>query len=239
MKDLLGRLANQLGLPRRQTERTAALFDEGGTIPFVARYRKEVTGGLDEVKLAEFRERLTALRKLDDRQQVVLQSIQEQGFLTEELEEAIEEAETLQAVEDLYLPYKPKRRTRAQIARERGLEPVAEWVLAQTMLRAARDTAVSEFITQDVPTAEDVWQGARDIVAEVIAEDARSREAVRRIAWDSGELQSSRSKTGEDERRTYETYYEFSRALQFLKPHQVLAINRGEDEAVLRCRDSG
>ena len=234
MKDLIGRLANQLGLHRQQTERTAALFDEGGTVPFVARYRKEMTGGLDEVKLAEFRERLNALRRLDDRQNVVIESIRDQGKLSADLAEAIEEAETLQAVEDLYLPYKPKRQTRAQKARKRGLEPVSRWILEQRILDEPRSKAVVHLLSDDVPSPDQAWQGARDIVAEVVAEDARSRETVRRIAWDSGEFQSLVSKQNQDERGTYETYYEFSRALQFLKPHQVLAINRGEADKVLK-----
>ncbi len=234
MKDLLGRLATQLRLRRPQVERTAALFDEGGTVPFVARYRKEVTGGLDEAQLAEFRERLNALRKLDERQKSVLKSIEEQGKLTPGLAEAIEEAETLQEVEDLYLPYKPRRRTRAQVARERGLEPVAQWILEQVALPMARNEAVADYLSDEVLTAEDAWQGARDIVAEVVSDDAKLREIVRKLTWDIGSLRASVSDGQKDPKRTYETYYEFLARLKQLKPHQVLALNRGEAEDVLR-----
>ena len=188
MKDLIGRLSQTLGISRPQTERTAALFEDGNTVPFVARYRKEITGGLDEAVLADFRDKLNALRHLDDRQKTVLKTIGEQGKLTPELEDAIEEAETLQQVEDLYLPYKPKRRTRAEKARERGLEPVAEWIWQQVHLQESRNNIVKEFLSEEVPTAEDAWQGARDIVAEWIAEDASIRDRVRRLTWDRGDL---------------------------------------------------
>jgi uncharacterized protein len=235
VKDLIGRLSRQLGLDRARVERTTRLFDDDNTIPFVARYRKEMTGGLDEVQLAEFRERLDALRRLDDRQKTVLRSIEEQGKLTPDLAEAIEEAESLQQVEDLYLPYKPRRRTRAQMARERGLEPVAGWILDQEVFDPSmRDEAVEPYLSPEVETADEAWQGARDIVAEVIAEDARCREAARQLTWNRGSLSVAVAAPDDDPKRTYETYYAFDRGLRDLKPHQVLAINRGEEEGVLR-----
>lgn len=234
MKDLNGRLANQLGLRRGQVERTVALFDEGSTVPFVARYRKEITGGLDEIQLAEFRDKLNALRKLQERQEVVLRSIEDQGALTPELAAAIEAAETLQQVEDLYLPYKPKRRTRAQIARERGLEPLAQLILKQEILTGTREEAAAAYLSEDVPTADHAWQGARDIVAEVISDDAKVREVVRQITWQVGELRSTLAEGEKDPKRIYETYYEFSARLKTLKPHQVLALNRGDTEGALR-----
>jgi protein Tex len=234
VKDLLGRLAVQLGLRRNQVEKTAALFDDGGTVPFVARYRKEITGGLDEVQLADFRDKLNALRKLQDRQEAVIRSIEEQGFMTPDLLEAIEKAETLQQVEDLYLPYKPKRRTRAQIARERGLEPIAQWILAQEIFSISREEAVAEYLSEAVPSAEDAWQGARDIVAEVISDDARVREIARQITWKLAELRSVLVDGEKDPKRVYETYYEFAARLKGLKPHQVLAMNRANEEGALR-----
>nr|MBN1230198.1 RNA-binding transcriptional accessory protein [Anaerolineae bacterium] len=234
LRDLIGRLTARLGLQRSQVERTATLFDEENTLPFIARYRKEMTGGLDEEQLARFRAELNALRKLDDRQRTVIESISEQGKLTPELEQAIEDAETIQEVEDLYLPYKPKRRTRAQMARENGLEPVAEWILAQEVFDPAlKDRAVGEFLSDAVPTPEEAWQGARDIVAEVVADDARCREIARRSAWDFGMLLSTQSIEKADERRRFELYYEFTLPLRSLRPHQVLALNRGEKEEVL------
>lgn len=234
MKDLLGRLAGQLGLRRQQVERTASLFDDGSTVPFVARYRKEMTGGLDEIQLAEFRDRLNALRKLQERQEAVIRSIEEQGKLTPDLYEAIETADTLQQVEDLYLPYRPKRRTRAQIARERGLEPIAAWILAQEIFIISREEAVVEYLCDDVPTAEDAWQGARDIVAEVVSDDARARDLARQITWQVGELRSALASAEKDPKRVYETYYDFAARLKHLKPHQVLALNRGDAEGALR-----
>jgi uncharacterized protein len=234
LKDLLGRLAQKLNLRRHQVERTVALFDEGSTVPFVARYRKEVTGGLDEETLADFREQLNALRKLDARQKTVLKTIEEQGKLTPELEVAIEGAETLQIVEDLYLPYKPKRRTRAQLARERGLEPIAGWILDQEHFDMSREEAVQHYLTEDVPTADDAWQGARDIVAEVVSDDARTREAARRLTWQHGELRVALADQEKDPKQTYRLYYDFRASLRSIKPHQILAINRGEAESALR-----
>ncbi len=236
MKDLLGRLSKHLNLKRSQVERTVDLFDQDNAVPFIARYRKEVTGGLDEEVLAEFRERLDALRRLDARQKTVIKTIEEQGKLTPELEEAIEEAETLQVVEDLYLPYKPKRRTRAQVARERGLEPLAELIVGQAIFDVALEEVAAPYLSEDVPTPEDAWQGARDIVAEMVSEDARGREVARRLTWDYGELEASLADAEQDPKRTYELYYEFRGRLGRLRPHQVLAINRGEAEGALRVK---
>lgn len=238
MRDLIGRLSQRLGLRRDQTERTVELFDEGNTLPFVARYRKEYTGNLDEAVLARFRDELNALRKLESRQETVLQTIREQGSLTPDLETAIEEAETLQQVEDLYLPYKPKRQTRAQKARERGLEPIAAWILEQLDFDMTREQAVYGYVNEAVPTFEDAWQGARDIVAEIISEDVRIRDIVRQLTWDNGELVTSATNKDLDDKQKYELYYEFAAWLRNLKPHQVLAINRGEQDDVLRVKVS-
>ena len=236
MKDLLGRLATELELKRAQAERTAMLFDEGNTVPFVARYRKEITGGLDEEVLAQFRDRLAALRNLDARQKTVIKSIAEQGKLTPELEEAIEAAETLQEVEDLYLPYKPKRRTRAQVARERGLEPLADLVLGQACFKEPRDQVAAPYLSDDVPTVEDAWQGARDIVAEVVSDDARGREMAREITWRYGGLRVTLANAEKDPKQVYQLYYDFDGRLNHLRPHQILALNRGEAEGALRVQ---
>lgn len=234
MKDLLGRLAAHLKLNRRQVERTAELFDQANTVPFIARYRKEVTGGLDESVLAEFREKLEALRRLDERQQAVIHSIEQQGKLTPDLAEAIEQAETMQQVEDLYLPYKPRRRTRAQAARERGLEPLAQWILAQEIFDTPINEVAEQFLSEEVPTVEDAWQGARDIVAEVVSDVARGRDAARRLTWDDGELWAELADADKDPKQTYALYYQFRARLGMLKPHQVLALNRGESDVALR-----
>ncbi len=236
MRDLIGRLTARLNLRRSQVERTVALFDEDNTVPFIARYRKEVTGGLDEEQLAEFRRQLDALRSLAARQETVLRSIEEQGKLTPELAEAIEEVETLQELEDLYLPYKPKRRTRAQIARELGLEPLAMLILEQAVGHETREELAAAFLGEEVASVEDALQGARDIVAEAIAEDAGVRDMVRRITWERGLLVVGLTDAAKDPKRTFEMYYEFSRGLGALKPHQVLAVNRGEQEGALRVK---
>ncbi len=234
MKDLVGRLTRLLGLQRTQVEKTVALFDEGDTVPFVARYRKEVTGGLDDAKLAEFREKLDQLRRLQERQEAVIKSIDGQGRLTPDLAEAIEEAESIQRVEDLYLPYKPKRRTRAQVAREAGLEPMAGWILEQAIFDMPREEAAAPYLSEAFPGAEDAWQGARDIVAEVVSDDARCRDAARQTTWKQGSLVSSVSDPAKDEKQTYTLYYEFESRFRSLKPHQVLAVSRGEAEGALR-----
>ncbi|MBN1563574.1 MAG: hypothetical protein JXA10_07040, partial [Anaerolineae bacterium] len=185
-RDLIGKLAGEMTLRRDQVERTVGLFDEGNTVPFVARYRKEMTGSLDEEQLRNLLDRLTYLRKLAERQDAVIASIQEQGKLTPELEDAILQTETLQAVEDLYLPYKPKRRTRAMIAIERGLEPLAERILAQDQTRDSLSAIAKPFLSNDVPTIEDAYQGARDIVAERVSDDARTRDLARRLTRQRG-----------------------------------------------------
>ncbi|MBN1203251.1 MAG: RNA-binding transcriptional accessory protein [Anaerolineae bacterium] len=225
-----------MSLRREQVQRTVTLLDEGNTVPFVARYRKEMTGSLDEEQLRILLERLTYLRKLAERQDAVIASIAEQDKLTPELEAAILEAETLQTVEDLYLPYKPKRRTRAMIARERGLEPLAERILAQDITRDPLDRIAAPFLTNDVPTTEDACQGARDIVAEHISDDARTRDTARRLTRQRGLISAVLADADQDPRQVYATYYEFQAPLRTARPHQVLAINRGENEGALRVR---
>ena len=232
-RDIVGKLATELTLRRDQVQRTVALLDDGNTVPFVARYRKEVTGSLDEEKLRELLERLTYLRKLADRQDAVIASITEQGRLTPELETAILDAEMLQAVEDLYLPYKPKRRTRAMIAIERGLEPLADLILAQQPTPKTLETLAEPFLSDGVPTVDDAFQGARDIVAERVSDNARTRDLARRLTRHGG-IMSRLADAEQDAKGVYRTYYEFDALLRSIRPHQVLALNRGEREGALR-----
>lgn len=234
MRDLIGRLVNRLRLNRRQVESTVALFDDDNTVPFVARYRKEMTGGLDEMQLEALRKELEALRKLAARQDTVIRSIEEQGKLTEQLAEQIESAETMTELEDLYLPYKPRRRTRAQAARERGLEPMAGWILEQLTFTQSLAEVAGPYLSEEVPDVEAAWAGARDIVAETISEDARVREAVRQVTWNRGVLDVGAAEPEKDPKRVFESYYTFTRTLKEIKPHQVLALNRGEAEGVLK-----
>ena len=172
-------IAADLKVRPEQVARSIQLFDADNTVPFVARYRKEMTGGLDEAQLRTVLERLTYLRNLEERRETVLKSIEEQGKLTDELRTQLQNATTLQAVEDLYLPYKPKRRTRATIARERGLEPLAERILAQENSKEDILIIAAAFLSEEVPTPEEALAGARDIIAETVAEDAQVRATVR------------------------------------------------------------
>jgi uncharacterized protein len=229
-------IAHEIDVAPQQVARTIALFDEGNTVPFIARYRKEVTGELDEVQVRTIEERLAYLRAMEARKETVLQSIAEQGKLTPELEAAIREATVRQTVEDLYLPYRPKRRTRATMARERGLGPLAEMILAQQVTRGSLEALAQPFLSEDVPTVEDAYAGARDIVAEVVAEGADTRQAVRAKTLREGILVSSQADADADPAHKYEMYYDFQERLASLPAHRLLAINRGESEGALRVK---
>lgn len=230
------RIAQSLQLRQSQVQAAIDLLDQGNTIPFIARYRKEVTSSLDEEQLRQVQTNLDRFRALDERRATILKSIAEQGVLTAELQTAIDTAETLTQLEDLYLPYKPKRRTRAMIARERGLEPLAEWIVKQPATQTKPDQIAKPFLNDSVLTVEDAWQGARDIVAEIINEDAAIRTRIREKAMLAGLLTAEKITSAEDEKRVYENYYSFSIRVDRLRPHQILALNRGEKEKVLRVR---
>jgi uncharacterized protein len=234
--DIPQTIARELEVTPQQVARTIDLFDDGNTVPFIARYRKEVTGELDEVQIRTIEERLAYLRALEARKSTVLQSIAEQDKLTPELEAAIRASTVRQTVEDLYLPYRPKRRTRAMMARERGLEPLAEMLLAQEVARGSLEALAQPYLSEDVPTVEDAYAGARDIVAEVVAEDAAIRQAVRERTLREGVLVSSQGDASADPEKKYEMYYEFQERLAALPAHRLLAINRGEAEGALRVK---
>jgi len=229
-------MAQELGLKADQIARTVQLLDEDNTIPFIARYRKEVTGGLDEEQLRAIQTRLNYLRHLEERKETVLKSIAEQGKLTPELEAKIRAAMVLQEVEDLYLPYKPKRRTRATVARERGLEPLAELILAQEVTEGRLERFAQDYLSEEVPTVEDAYAGARDIVAEVVSEDAEVRRAVRERTFDQGRLVCAVADASLDPQGKYQMYYEYSEPLKDIRPHRLLAVNRGEKEGVLKVK---
>ena len=201
-------IATDLNVGAGQVARSIELFDADNTVPFVARYRKEVTGGLDETQLRTILERLTYLRNLEARRETVLKTIEEQGKLTGELRARIEGATTLQEVEDLYLPYKPKRRTRATIARERGLEPLAEAIMAQDNVAGDPVEIAAGFVNDDVQNPEDALAGARDIIAENVAEDADIRAEVRDKTRQEAWLVVSVANAAKDERGVYEGYYD-------------------------------
>ncbi|OQX83876.1 RNA-binding transcriptional accessory protein [candidate division KSB1 bacterium 4484_87] len=228
------KIASELKLKVWQVHKTVELLDSENTVPFIARYRKEATGNLDEEQIRDIEERIRSLRVLDARKETVLNSIEKQGKLTPELKEKILAAEKLQEVEDLYLPYKPKRRTRATIAKEKGLEPLADKMLALATDLDDFDEFVSSFIDEEkgVNSAEDALAGARDICAEAISDNADVRKVIREIYQKSGALHSEAKVL--EEYGNYEVYADFSHSLKTIQPHQVLAINRGEREGFLK-----
>ena len=228
-------LAEELELPAEAVAATCRLLDDGGTVPFIARYRKEATGGLDEVQIRTIEERRTYLLELEERRQSILAAIEEQGKLTDELRAAILACSTKAALEDLYLPYKPKRRTRATIARERGLEPLAQRILAQPAdgdpLAEAAQLVDAE---RGVPDPEAALAGARDIAAEAVAEDAGVRGMVRRVLAAEGALVAQVHPDQRGQRTKFEQYYDFREPVSQIPSHRYLALRRGEREKVLR-----
>lgn len=228
-------LAQELGIKTGQAEAAVKLIDEGNTIPFIARYRKEVTGALNDEVLRNLYERLNYLRNLEEKKEQVIGSIEEQGKLTPELKKQILEAKTLVAVDDLYRPYRPKRRTRAIIAKERGLEPLANILSLQQTAKTMEEEAKAYInIEKDVETVEDALAGAMDIVAEAISDEAQYRQYIRDITMKKGVL-SSEAKDA-DEESVYEMYYGFSEPVAKLAGHRVLALNRGEKEKLLTVK---
>ncbi len=227
-------IAQQMQLRPSQVTAVIELLDSGNTIPFIARYRKEQTGSLDEEQIREIAAALKKLRTLNERRATIITSIAEQGKMTPELLAQLQNAATVTELEDLYLPYKPKRRTRATMAREKGLEPLAELILAQLHSRQTAEQIAAPFATPDVPTPADALAGARDIVAEVISDSAAVRQILREKAQQWGILHSRKIKKATDERDVYRLYYEYDQRINRLRPHQILAINRGEAEKILR-----
>ena len=233
--DMIRTLAQELGIKTGQAEAAVKLIDEGNTIPFIARYRKEVTGALNDEVLRNLYERLNYLRNLEEKKEQVIGSIEEQGKLTPELKQQILEAQTLVAVDDLYRPYRPKRRTRAIIAKERGLEPLANILSLQQTAKTMEEEAKAYInIEKDVETVEDALAGAMDIVAEAISDEAQYRQYIRDITMKKGVL-SSEAKDA-DEESVYEMYYGFSEPVAKLAGHRVLALNRGEKEKLLTVK---
>ncbi len=216
--DPIPAITKTLSIRPQQVAATVELLDAGNTLPFIARYRKEVTGGLDEEQIRQLTELLQKLRTLDDRRQAVLKSIEEQGKLTPELQAQLQAAETLTALEDLYQPYKPKRRTRASIAREKGLQPLADLILKQAHPGASLEELAAPFLKDDVPTVEEAWAGACDIVAETVSDHPDVRRLTREKALKWGGLHSEKVEGAEDLRQVYETYYEFEYRLDKLRP---------------------
>ncbi len=229
-------IARLINAKPSQVDATIRLLDEGNTVPFISRYRKEMTGTLDDEQVRIVADEVVRLRGIDERRATILASIEEQGKLTDELREAINAAETMTTLEDLYAPYKPKRRTRAMIAREKGLQPLADLVLAQVSDRRPLEEIAAEFMNEQVTTIQEALQGARDIVAETMSDNAQVRQTLREKALKTSNFGAEKIEGVADEKRVYESYYTFNNRVDRLQPHQILALNRGEKEGVLKVR---
>ena len=231
--DIIKTLADEFSLKIHQVENTVKLIDEGNTIPFIARYRKEVTGSLDDQILRELNDRLSYLRNMDETREKIKKSIEEQGALTDELVEAIENAKTLTELDDIYRPYKKKRKTRASVAKEKGLEPLADMIYEQAPESASPEALAADFVNAElgVETAEDALQGAMDIIAEKISDDADIRRRMRFVCSAHGILSV---KAAKEELDVYEMYADYNEPVAKIADHRVLAINRGEKEEFLK-----
>lgn len=233
--DIIKAIASELNVRNNQVEAAVKLIDEGCTIPFISRYRKEATGALNDEQLRNLDERLKYLRNLEDKKAQVIASIEEQGLLTEELRSRIEQADTMVAVEDLYRPYRPKRRTRATIAKEKGLEPLANIIMLQMTGEPVIKTA-AEYVSEekDVKTPEEAVAGAKDIIAESISDNADYRTRIREITFKEGILTSTAKDA--EAKTVYEMYYNFSEPAAKMAGHRILAVNRGENEKILTVK---
>lgn len=234
-------IAAELNVPARQVLATAELLDDGATVPFISRYRKEATGGLDEVAVTAVRDRLEQMAELDKRREAIIKSLDERGLMTDALRKGIAGAATLAVLEDLYLPYRPKRRTRATIARERGLEPLAHWLLAGAAGPAAGPTG-EEILAQaqsfvdpekEVPGPDEALAGARDIIAETVSENAEVRAELRALYLDQGQVISRVARGMEQEGAKFRDYFDWQEPVRTAPGHRVLAMRRGEREKFL------
>ena len=231
MDKIFKQLKEEFSLSDKVISNIVTLIDEGNTIPFIARYRKELTNSADDALLRKFYERLKQLRALEEKRDDILRLIGEQGALTDELKEKIEKASTQTELDDLYRPYRPKRKTRASMAKEKGLEPLADLILAQTVTEAEVEKAASALVGKTVESAEEAFAGAIDIIAETVSDNAQVRAFVRRKIWNDGFMTAKKAK---DEDSTYAMYYDFQEPVRKIANHRILAINRGENEGFLK-----
>ncbi len=246
MNKIIKTISEELNIKESQVEATIKLIDEGNTIPFIARYRKEVTGGLSDEILRDLGERLSYLRNLEQRKEEVVKSIDEQGKLTDEILQSIAISKTLAEVEDIYRPYKQKKKTRATVAKAKGLEPLAKIIIEQKETKPIEDIAkeyinIEKLSEEDkknkdkvVEKIEDAIQGALDIIAEDISDNAKYRKEIKRQCYREGLIQTKATK--EDEKSNYEMYYDYSEAIKYIPSHRILAINRGEKEEFLKVK---
>jgi uncharacterized protein len=233
--DILQTITQEFNLTQTHATNIISLIDEGNTIPFIARYRKEMTGACDDQVLRELFDRLTYLRNLEKRKEEVSNSITEQGKMTDEIRVALEKAATLTEVEDIYRPYKQKRKTRASVAIAKGLQPLADAILAQDKTLDVRAEA-EKYITEEVKSVDEALSGAQDIIAEIVSDDASTRKKLRNFFFNHGEITSSYAKGKEeaDETKIYGMYADYQEPVSEVKSHRVLALNRGEKEEFLK-----
>lgn len=234
-QNIIPQLAQLLQLKINQVEAAVKLLDEGNTIPFIARYRKEATGAMKDEQLRELDEKLTYLRNLIKRQKEIKNSIEEQGKMTEELSLAIDKVQKLQDLEDIYLPYKQKKRTRAMIAKEKGLEPLAQIIWAQELQKGDISSIANDYLNENVPSIEDALAGANDIIAEMISDRADIRAQLRKHIWQSGQLSVSYNSELDTE-GTFSMYEDYTEPIRTLPSHRILAINRGEKKEILKVK---
>ena len=236
MEKVVERIALELGIKKHQVQNTINLIDEGNTIPFIARYRKEVTGNLDDEKLRQLNERLVYLRNLSKRKEEVIKAIDNLGKLTEDIKNSIDNANILTEVEDIYAPFKQKKRTRATVAKEKGLEELAKIILKQRKEEDTIEKIASRYISEEkgIESASDAIEGACDIIAEDIADNANYKKQIRRISYITGKIVSKA--TNKEEKTTYDMYYDFQEELKKIPSHRILAINRGEKEKALKVK---
>ncbi|MHC5540430.1 Tex-like N-terminal domain-containing protein, partial [Singulisphaera rosea] len=234
----LGRIAQDLQIRRVQVESVVQLLDEGNTVPFITRYRKERTGNLNEVAIREIQLRVGRLRELAERKETILKTIEAQGKLSEELAQAIRQADNPKRLEDLYLPFKPKKKTKASEARDRGLEPLALRIWNRDETLTDLPAAAQEFVNpeKELETPEKVLEGVGHILAEAISEIAAVRDAVRRVVWKTGKIVTSKADIPEGQGLEYRDYFAYSEPIAHIPPHRVLAINRGDKEGPLKVK---
>ncbi|WP_437176724.1 Tex family protein [Rossellomorea aquimaris] len=234
-ESLLNRVSKELNLSIKNVKNVISLLEDGNTVPFIARYRKEQTGALDEVQIRNIMDKWNYLQNLEQRKEEVIRLIEEQGKMTEELTQAIKKADKLQKLEDLYRPYKQKRRTKATVAKEKGLEPLADWILTFPATGDLEERA-SHYVSEEkeVMTTEEALNGAKDIIAEYISDEASYREYIRSYTFRKGLIESKVKKEEEDEKKVFEMYYSYQEPIHKVVPHRVLAMNRGEKEDVLK-----
>lgn len=234
-QDLIKQISNELNLKNNQVQNVIKMLEEGNTVPFIARYRKEMTGSLDEVQIRSVMERWNYLENLNRRKEEVLRLIEEQGKLTPELKMQIGKSNKLQEVEDLYRPYKQKRRTKATVAKEKGLEPLATWLLEGHLTQSIEEKATEFFSSENgVESIEDAINGAKDIIAEYVSDNPDLRKWIRSSIFKTGKIMSAVKNEEKDEKKIFEMYYDYEEPVQKIVPHRILALNRGEKEEVLR-----